>query len=119
MSFRGGAVRMRTWASPSSSRIRCISSGSGSAIAMMSTWARSRRSTAGRSVRFPATGTELMRRCFLAGSSSMIATGRYGESLSCSIWVIRVLPRKPAPYTTACGACSLGLDLDSTYIRLR
>ena len=45
----------------------------------------------------PSTGTEEMRRCFLAGSSSMIPTGTYSESGSCIMrWMMNV-PDCPAP----------------------
>jgi hypothetical protein len=103
----------------SSSLTRVMSEDFTLAMAMMSTLALEHLMTCRRFVILPDTGTELMRRCFFAGSSSIRATGRYGESLSCTIWVMRVLARNPAPYTTACGACALGFDLDSTYMRFR
>jgi hypothetical protein len=75
------------------SATRCMIRGSAPDIATISTEARVRAMTSRRSCRVPSTGTEEIRRCFLAGSSSSRATGRNSECGSCIIRWMRKVPR--------------------------
>ena len=119
ISLSGGTVITRVPVPSTASETRRMVRGSTSATATISTPERVCSRTEAASCSVPMTGTEEIRRCFLAGSSSSRATGRKPEAGSCIMRCTRNVPSAPAPKTTTFWAWSPGLAVDSWYMRLR